>query len=582
MIRAAFSLMRYQPWWFTVTAVAWLGFHAWPLIPGVLAKLFFDLAQGQPAPGINLPTLLVLVAAAGLARVAVIVGGTATGVRWRVVARSLLQRNMLARTFELPGAQSVPQGIGATISTFRDDTHAISMLGDWVYDSIAAAVFIGGGVAVLAAVNAAVTLFVLPPVIGVVIIAHVARNRIEHARERSRATTANVTKTIGDLVSSVRAVQSAGKVPAVVAHLSRQSEERKRATLHDDFQAAWLDGVFANTASLGSGLTLLVAAHAMRAGTFTLGDFALFSTYLLQVTQYTSFIGYLARTRRQAMVALRRSLEVMRGAPQSDLVAHHSLYLGRQDEPETRRVVPDAEPFRELGVRGLTLIFAGSGRGIRDVSFTVPKGSLTVVTGRIGSGKTTLLRATLGLLAPDDGTVGWNGEVVASPATFLVPPRVAYTPQSPALLSGSIRDNILLGLRADGGAFDQAVRSAVLDRDLEAMPDGVGTQIGVHGVRLSGGQVQRTAAARMFVRQADLMVFDDLSSALDIETELELWRRLREIGASCLAVSHRRAALERADQIVVLRDGEAIGVGSLRGLLDSCPQMRQLYAVAED
>jgi ATP-binding cassette subfamily B protein len=232
-----------------------------------------------------------------------------------------------------------------------------------------------------------------------------------------------------------------------------------------------------------------------------------------------------------------------------------------------------------LEVRGLTYDHDGDVRGIVDVSFELRRGSFTVITGRIGAGKSTLLDALLGLIPRDRGEIRWNGVVVDDPATFFVPPRSAYTPQVPRLFSETLRENLLLGRPDEPAVLDAAIHSAVMELDVAALERGLDTLVGPRGVKLSGGQIQRAAAARMFVREAELLVFDDLSSALDAETEAELWSRLFERGrdVTCLVVSHRPVALRRADQILLMDAGRLVAHATLDELLVSSAEMRNLW-----
>lgn len=599
-------LFAYRPWPQLVSGGCWIIFHSWALWPGLLAKLFFDLLAGQAPLGLTLPALLVVLIGLALVRIGAvyldIVIGNTTGMR----VRGLVQRNLLTHILERPGARALPGSVGEALSTFRDDVEAMWGAG-WAFDVIAYAIFALGGLAILLWVDWRVTLLVFIPLVTVIVLAHVMGTRLQRVREESRAATAQVTGALGEIFSAVQAIQVAGAEDRVIAYLRHLGDTRQAAMLRDQLLGLVLNAIFANTASLGAGLTMLVAARALRQGDFTIGDFALFATYLLQVTEMTGFLGWMVAAYQQMTVAFRRGMALLQGAPPAALVAHHPVPIQEELPPLPATVKTAGDDFTTLTVRGLTCRHPDGGGGIADISFCLPQGSLTVVAGRIGAGKSTLLRALLGLLPHQAGTVTWNGQPIDQPATFLVPPRVAYIPQVPTLLSGTIRDNILLGWPATPEQLTAAIEMAILTPDLASFPAGVDTLIGARGVRLSGGQLQRTAAARMFVRALGathpLLVMDDLSSALDVETEQRLWQGLMaDFGFSLkqpnaqarqskiksekskmtyLVVSHRPAVLARADQILLLEQGRLVAVGSLTALLATSAEMCALYGQEE-
>ena len=301
----------------------------------------------------------------------------------------------------------------------------------------------------------------------------------------------------------------------------------------------------------------------------------MFIQYLEWVIGLTGHLGDFILEFKRSGVSLQRLQALVPDSPGRSLVSSSS------DFPAAVKGEQQKTPAA-LRVRGLTYRYGLSDNGIQHADLEVEPGQLTVITGSMGVGKTTLLRSILGLLPAQSGQIQWNGKDVSAPALFFVPPRCAYVAQAPRLFSGSLADNITLGLEATQEQVLNAVRNAVLERDVHSMSEGIETRVGPRGLRLSGGQVQRTAMARALVRTSDLLVLDDLSSALDVEVEQELLDRLLSGGQTILAVSHRPRVLERAASVVLVHDGRVVAQGSLATLLASNDEMKRLWRSNED
>jgi ATP-binding cassette subfamily B protein len=588
-------MVRFRPRHWTLN----LGFvildYLQALVPGLVLKAFFDLLTGKaPARlGFNairdllsgkvpvsfgLWTLIALLFAGLLAQRISSLGQVLTTVPFYVHTMTLLRRNMLAHILKRPGASALPDSPGEAISRFRGDVFEIPVFALWFNNLMGSLVFCIIALFIMVRINSSITMLTVLPFVLVGFVAGLATKRIDQYRRASRRATGIVCGFIGEIFGAAQAVKVATAEKDVIAHFRKLNAERLKIAVKDRLFNEILMSIFRNAINLGTGLILVVAGQAMRQKTFTVGDFSLFVFYMDFIGDFTTFSGLLVARYQQIGVSAERMHRLMQGSTPDALVQHNPIFVDGTLPEVTYEEKTEASHLTELTARGLSYIYPGTTNGICDIDLTLPRGSFTVVTGRNGSGKTTLLRVLLGLLPKDSGEVCWNGKPIEDLGAFFVPPHSAYTSQVPRLFSDSLRDNILMGFPADDSAVLDAISLAVMEYDLAHLDDGLETRVGPKGTKLSGGQMQRTAAARMFVRRPELLVFDDLSSALDVETEKVLWNRVFEqTDSTCLVVSHRKAALRRADRIIVIKDGRIEAEGQLPDLLKNCEEMQYLW-----
>ena len=560
-MRQLVRIIRFSPRQFwSLVLCAFVIYCLLPVPLGLLTRAFFDAVTNRRA-GLNVWTAVALLVAVQVAQVA---GELALTVPWSGLQQrtfSLFQHNLFAGILRGYGRHGLPEPPAAAISRFRDEPMAITSGSlDAICDLIGRVMFAVAAAVVMWRISPVATLAAFAPVLVTSAITDALGTRAANYGIAARRAGGRLSGFLGEAMSAQLAITVAGAADRVADEVSARCEERRRLSIRDVVFAQTVNSMNFHLVNVSTGVVLLVAAGAIRRGSFSVGDVALFVAFLDQLQYLPPEVGRLITELKQTERSLQRMHGLTPGEPVDALLKPVQI-----DHVPPVADRPAREPLQRLDVVGLTYRYPGTDRGIHDVSLSLRRGSFTVVTGRIGSGKSTLLSVLLGLLPADGGTVRWNGRDVDDAAGFFVPPRTAFTAQVPRLFSDTLRDNLVLGRPVAGDDLDAAVHRAVLGADVADLEHGLDTLIGPRGVRLSGGQIQRSAAARMFLCDAELLVIDDLSSALDAETEAELWSRLFVGGqqTTVLVVSHRPAALRRADKVVVMDGGRIVAEGPL-------------------
>jgi len=570
------KMIMYRPWYYLLNCFLWITIHMFPLIPGLITKRFFEVLEKSGGVNSEILSLMALIIVVALTRSIIIAMGGRVDANHRFSMSGLLRRNLLECIISNPLIGN-KTSLGESMNCFRDDIEEIETVISFTLDIVGDGLFALGALIILLTINVKVTLFIFAPLVIVILLSQKAMKYISKYRITAREATGDVSGAIGEIFTGIQAIKISGSEKYIINNLNNLNEKRMKYMVRDKIFVNIMDAIYENAVTIGTGFILLLTGKYMLEGSFSVGDFSLFLYYLPFVADFAGFLGEIFARYQQGGIAFKRMFKLLDENMEKELLAHNSLCLkGELIEDKCKQ--EDIE-FKSLEVKELTYKYNETS-GIENINVRVNKGDFVVVTGRIGAGKTTLIKSILGMLPVDSGKIYLNNEEVKNDSEKLIPPIVAYTSQNPNLFSDTIKNNILLGLKDEGKNLEQAIYSAVLDRDINNFKDGIDTLIGSKGVKLSGGQRQRVAVARMFARKADLYVFDDISSALDIETEIKLWDRMFERkNITALVVSNRHVALKNADKILVMKDGKIEGQGKLEELFKNCEEMRQIWGL---
>ncbi|MBY0511123.1 MAG: ABC transporter ATP-binding protein/permease [Rhodospirillaceae bacterium] len=358
-----------------------------------------------------------------------------------------------------------------------------------------------------------------------------------------------------DSLLNYETVKTFGNEDLEVREYDRVMGQYEAASVRTQSTLALMNVGQAFIISVGLAVLMAMAASGKMAGNMTVGDFTLVNLYMLQLSQPLNFFGFVYRNIKQALVDIEKMFDLM------------------DVEPEIKDK-PDAPELRVAGgeVRFENVSFAYDPRRpiLKNVSFTVSPGKMTAFVGATGAGKSTIGRLLFRYYDVNGGAIKIDGQDIRDVTQSSVRAALGVVPQDTVLFNDTIGYN--LGYAKPDAPQEDIARAAQLAhiQDLIArLPDGYETLVGERGLKLSGGEKQRVAIARVILKGAPILIFDEATSALDTHTEKEIQANLREVstGRTTLVIAHRLSTIVDADQILVLGDGDIIERGTHAELL---------------
>ena len=315
---------------------------------------------------------------------------------------------------------------------------------------------------------------------------------------------------------------------------------------------------------------MIFAAKGVVAGQLTVGDLVLVNAFLLQLYQPLNILGFVYRELKQSL---------------ADLETLASLLAQKPDIIDS----PGAQP---IALRGGEVRFKGVDFGydprrpiLTDVDFTIPAGQSLAVVGSSGAGKSTIVRLMFRFYDVDEGSISIDGQDIRDITQHSLRSVIGLVPQDTVLFNDTIRTNIAYGRPdADQSAIEDAARAAQIHDFVASLPDGYDTVVGERGLKLSGGEKQRVAIARMVLKNPPILILDEATSALDSLTEQQIQTALNALatGRTTLMIAHRLSTVVDADQILVIEDGQVVEQGRHHDLLEHEGSYAAMWARQQD
>lgn len=576
-----FLLMKMNPLPFILYGIVIFLWNCMSIFSAICLQLLFDAFETMNQISKNIYFIVVVLVLVYMARglTSFLIMGLEGWGGFSVDA--FLKLNVMKKIFESYGACFPNKASGELLNIFRNDIGMLKSFLLQITEEFAICIYSCLVVVVLFRIDPLILFSVLAVSFFSVFLIRTGYKKLSEYQRKVRKMDGIVNGFVGEILSSVLAVKIAGATNSILSYFEELCKERGKVSIYQSVLRQILNSANQISFEIGEGLILILAFRMMREGSFSIGDFALFTFLFDSISNVISSTAQVVSEIPQVRIAAERIEKMLKlyRAEKPDQIYRKS-YKGLENE-----ILEIDVPMKTVKVKNLDC-YTKDGRKILDqINITLKKGTVTVVSGKTASGKTMLLRTFLGLYPTQNGVIYWNGKKLEKQNINFMPPIMAYTPQNPNFFSESIKDNILPDKitkeKMKYRNIDAAIRLGILEDDMKELEYGVDTVLGMKGAKVSGGQKKRIALSRMYAREAEIYVIDDVSSALDTETEKKVWKQVKNQADKTFFISsNSKYALEIADQIVFLVNGRMEVYGNLEDALGKSENIRQMVGIS--